>query len=1253
MQSDLALLLSLPALSLRIFKRYDILTLHEADWPAVMHTVLSEPASDHCHADELPELPDDTRLLYVEPLPGQFDIRAESCGQCIQMLLGGAMPKVQTATVYAIQGADDPGFARIRDYLINPVECREAHPGPQAHDLEPQAHDDIPTLHGFTTLDDAALETLRQALALSMSFADLAMTREYFREQQRDPTLSELRVLDTYWSDHCRHTTFHTELEVASIEDPRVEEQGCHCGPSAQRKMDPQSPTGIHDPRVAKAYRQFKSINPNKPTTLMNIATAAMRHLRSQGKLPLLDTSDETNACTIKVNVDGEPWLIFFKNETHNHPTEIEPYGGASTCIGGAIRDPLSGRSYVYQAMRISGAGDPRAALADTLPGKLPQRQLTQTAAQGFSAYGNQIGLATGYVRELYHEGYVAKRLETGAVVGAAPLSAIRREQPANGDVVLLLGGRTGRDGIGGATGSSKAHKAQTVAECAAEVQKGNAPEERKLQRLFREPFVTALIKRCNDFGAGGVSVAIGELADGVEIDLSAIPTKYSGLDGTELALSESQERMAVVVAAEDTDKMIAHARRENVEATPVARITDDRKLVMMWRGQKIVELERAFLDKNGARRKAAVYVGNNNCRDERPTRPLSVDETYLKTLCADLNFCSQKGLVERFDASIGAGSVFSPHGGRLALTGTQVMAALLPGENMQTATVMAYGGDPWLCAADPFGGAAQALITSVAKLVAVGVPYNTIHLSLQEYFPRPDDDPARWGLPFAAMLGAFSAQMGLGVAAIGGKDSMSGSFDELDVPPTLISFALGVAAADDLISPEFKAAGQPVYLLTAPATAAGEPDYPAIRLAWAAYAALFAKKAPLSAWAVETGGLPGGIMKMALGNMIGFVAAPDFIPAASSPPGWGSIIFTTVAKLSADDFSTQAQAASPLRLLGYTTDKPCLDFGGQPLSLSGLRSAWEMPLEGVFPVKKEQPGTAPRIEPSPKATPEQGQKWFCTHAPHAEKHPRPRAIIPVFPGTNCEYDTVRALERAGGLAQTILIRNLSPQDLSESIAELEKAINAAQMLIFPGGFSGGDEPDGSAKFIVSLFRNERLIEAVHALLNERGGLILGICNGFQALIKLGLLPYGRIAPMGVGDATLTHNSIGRHQAQFIRTRVSSFLSPWLSRCAADTIYVQPISHGEGRLVASDGALDEWREKGQIAFQYVDYSGLPSMDIQHNPNGSAWAIEGLCSPDGRILGKMAHTERWGEQLAKNIPGEKFLPLFEGGVGYYM
>ncbi|MCL2087423.1 MAG: phosphoribosylformylglycinamidine synthase [Oscillospiraceae bacterium] len=1189
-QNELSEVLSLPELKIRLLNVYYVEHLAAENRHAVVNTVLSEPMCDICYEGEPPEFPDDTRLLFVESLPGQYDVRADSCEQCIQMLCGGERPTIKTARLYAISGVTQEQYEKVKSYLINPLEERELE---SAIDSSPKAQE-IPASEllqtDFINIPcESELETFRVGMGFAMSLDDLSVTQAYFKSIKRNPTITELKVIDTYWSDHCRHTTFNTVIEAVDIADERVK----------------------------KAYDLFLKTNGSRPVTLMNIAVAAMRHLKKKGKLPMLfePVSKENNACTIKVGNS----LVFFKNETHNHPTEIEPFGGASTCIGGAIRDPLSGRAYVYQAMRISGAGDPYTSIENTLTGKLLQRKLTVTAAEGFSSYGNQIGLATGFVKEIYHEGYLAKRLETGAVVGAVRADSVIHELPCEPDVVVLLGGRTGRDGIGGATGSSKTHGVQTVSDCAAEVQKGNPPEERKLQRLFRNRDVTRLIKKCNDFGAGGAAVAVGELAAGVEINLDAFPLKYDGLNGTEIAVSESQERMAVVVSKENLPRLLRHAEEENIEATVIARITKEPRLVMVWRGEKIVDIERCFLDTNGAQRFADVFV---------PNREGEISGC-AKGMLSKLTDCSQKGLVERFDSSIGAGSVFMPFGGKEQQTQNTVMAAIIPGET-DVATVMAYGFEPYLTNADPFGGAFFAVVVSVVKLIAAGVEIDTIHLSLQEYFKSVRDCPQRWGDVFAAMLGAFAAQMSIGVAAIGGKDSMSGSFGDLDVPSTLISFALGIAEPKTLVSTEFKAVGNPVYLLETP------PDMSSVKPLWKKYLQLVKSGKVLSAGVNEIG-VYECIRNMALGNVIGFVGDTDI----DCPPA--SIIFEAVEEL--DGYT----------LLGRTQQKP--EING--ISLKQIKQELEAPLEKIFPLnakRKSPTGDSSKAQLAheqltPKAQVQPASEPLQIKQTYSRFEKTPVGVIPVFPGTNCEYDTAMALERAGGVSNSVLIRNLSPSMLSESVVALEKAIKSAQMLIFPGGFSGGDEPDGAAKFIVSLFRNPRLTDAVHELL-ERDGLILGICNGFQALVKLGLLPFGRISDMTEHCPTLTFNSIGRHQAKYVRTRVACCASPWLSECKTGEVYLQPISHGEGRFTASDEVLASLEANSQIAFQYVDYNAKPTMEIEHNPNGAVWAIEGITSRDGRILGKMAHTERYSEFVAKNIPGNKFMLLFEGGVKYF-
>ncbi len=1206
--------------SLRLFHRYDIEGIDEGTYRTAQSVVLSEPVCDNLYEDVLPPLPKNTRLLMVEALPGQYDQRADSCAQCIQMIAGGERPVVRTARVLAVDGLTDAQFARLSDYVINPVES-----GPAAADKPETLHqrfeapDAVALLTDFVTLDASGLAELHSRLGLAMDLSDLAFFQSHFRQESRDPTITELRVVDTYWSDHCRHTTFHTHLNDVDIQDVRVK-RAFDAYLSARRDL-------------------YGECADARPVTLMDIATCGMKWLRRQGRLPGLDESDEINACTVRVRVDvsGRPedWLLLFKNETHNHPTEIEPFGGAATCIGGAIRDPLSGRSYVYQGMRITGSGDPRAPLSATRPGKLPQRKLTTTAAAGFSSYGNQIGLATGLVREHYHPGYTAKRMELGAVVGAAPATSVVREMPQPGDVVILLGGRTGRDGIGGATGSSKSHDTQSVSACAAEVQKGNAPEERKLQRLFRNPEVTRLIRRCNDFGAGGVAVAIGELADGLVIQLDRVPKKYEGLDGTELAISESQERMAVVVAAEDAERLCQAAMNENLEATVVADVTAEPRLVMRWNGQTIVDLSRAFLSTNGAPKSAAALVPPAPAAPRvSPVKGSDDMATRLLLLISDLNLCSQKGLVERFDNTIGASTVFMPHGGHHHLTPTQVMAALMPVPHgtTETASVMSYAFDPFLSSHDPFDGARSAVVESVARLVAAGCSRQETYLTLQEYFPRLRDDAARWGLPLSALLGAFEAQCGLGIAAIGGKDSMSGSFLDLDVPPTLVSFSITTESAGALFSPEWKGAGHSVCLLPAPVDRDGQPDYAALLSRWDAFHALSRQGAVLSAMATGRGGAAGAVMLMALGNQIGFEAAKQSDSFDWFSPPVGSLVF---------EFDGPCPLPEAI-LLGHTQDSHTMTFGKTIVPLASLRAAWESPLESVFPTRFDAPST-----PVPA----------LTHSVRAPKPVRgadvaePRAVIPVFPGTNCEYDTARFLERAGARPEILVVRNLTPDVLSESAQAMAQALNRSQMLVIPGGFSAGDEPDGSGKFISAFFRHPRLTEALRAML-ARDGLILGICNGFQALIKLGLVPFGDILPPEQLDATLTFNTVGRYQSRYVHTRVASVLSPWLSRCAPGDLHVIPMAHGEGRLVASDARLATMATQGQVAFQYCDASGRPSMDDSVNPNGSACAIEGISSPDGRVLGKMGHTERAGLHIAKNIPGEKFQPLFEGGVDYF-
>ena len=1191
----------------RVLRRYDVEGVDEAVYAAARTTILSEPQVDKLWDEKMPAPRGEHTLLAVEALPGQYDQRADSCAQCIQMMTGGERPAVRAATVYVLQGAlTTEELDKARGYLINPVESREAAlDKPETLRQSYPVPEDVPVLDGFAHMSEEELRQVLDTYGLAMDLADLKFFQQYmFEEELRDPTLTELRVVDTYWSDHCRHTTFSTHLDGAEIADGQVK--------------------AAYDRYLAarvEVYGQEKAAA--RPQTLMDIATIGAKTLKKRGLLPELDESEEINACSIHVpaKVDGkkQDWLLMFKNETHNHPTEIEPFGGAATCIGGCIRDPLSGRVYVHQAMRLTGCGDPRTPVEQTLAGKLPQRKIAQTAAAGYSSYGNQIGLATGHVAELYHEGYIAKHLECGAVVGAAPAANVRRERPAPGDVVILLGGRTGRDGIGGATGSSKSHNLKSLDTMASEVQKGNAPEERKLQRLFRDGEVTRLIKRCNDFGAGGVSVAIGELADGLSIDLDAVRKKYDGLDGTELAISESQERMAVVVGPEDVDAFLAAAQRENLEAYPVATVTQEPRMVMTWRGQVVADLSRAFLNTNGAVKHASVSV---------PARPDGVAQPKAPTLremAASLKSASRRGLTERFDGSIGAGSVLMPFGGKSQRTPAQAMAALfpvLPGQETDQASVMAWGCDPDQLSADPYSGAHSAVYTSVAKLVAAGADYKTAYLTLQEFFEKLRTEPERWGKPFAALLGALDAQLELGAAAIGGKDSMSGSFLDLDVPPTVISFAIAPVKAGEVLSPEFKEAGHPVYLFH------GEgPE--GQKAAWEEFHALHKAGKVKAAWAVENGAAE-AVMNMAFGNSIGFAA-----DSKAGAPWYASRPGDLVAELTGDVELTHGGK------LGVTTAEPVVAIGRDSAPIDELLSLSEGVLEDVYPTRAGTSGAVKAIS-------------WDKRSPAVRKRrvAHPKVVIPVFPGTNCEYDSARACLRAGLEPEILVVRNLTAADLEESALALEKAIRKAQILFLPGGFSGGDEPDGSAKFICSFLRNPRLTDAVHDLLKKRDGLMLGICNGFQALIKLGLVPYGEIRDMDDKCPTLTYNTIGRHQSRYVTTRVASVQSPWMLKSSVGDLHTIPVSHGEGRFVAPRAEVKRLISAGQIATQYVGADGKPSMDIDANPNGSLEAIEGIFSPDGRVFGKMGHSERRGPYVGVNIPGDKHQPLFESGAEYF-
>ena len=1198
----------------RIICRYDVDQVERSVYEMARTTVFSEPMVDDFYEETLPEIDGPHSLLIVEALPGQFDQRADSCAQCIQLLAGCDRPLVNAATVYVLMGTlSEADLEKISRYLINPVESRKASPDkPETLVRTYDVPTRVATLDGFIGKNTDQLRDMLEEYGLAMDLDDLAFLQAYFRdEERRDPTITELRVVDTYWSDHCRHTTFGTHIDAADLADPKVQ---------AAYEQYLNERVEVYGPEEAA----------RRPRTLMDIGTSGTKVLKKRGGVKNIDESKEINACSIHipVDVDGkeEDWLLQFKNETHNHPTEIEPFGGAATCIGGAIRDPLAGRAYVYQAMRITGCGDPRTPMSETIEGRLPQRKLATTAAAGYSSYGNQIGLATGIVQEYYHPGYVAKHMELGAVVGAVPAAAVVREEPAPGDIVILLGGRTGRDGIGGATGSSKSHNLSSLTTMAAEVQKGNAPEERKIQRLFRNADVTRMIKRCNDFGAGGVSVSIGELADGISIDLNAVRKKYEGLDGTELAISESQERMSVVVAPEDADALIAAATAENLEAYPVAVVTEEPRMVMKWNGATIANLSRAFLDTNGADKHTTVSV------PKLPEKPVVEDTADVAGRFAELaknpNLASQRGLGERFDASIGAGSILFPYGGKRQLTPTQAMVALLPvgpGHRTTTCSVMASGFDPYRMARNPFTGARSSVIESVAKVVAAGADASKVYLSLQEYFERLRDDPARWGKPFAALLGAYQAQIGLGVAAIGGKDSMSGSFLDMDVPPTLVSFAIAPEKAEHILSPEFKEAGSPVCLFRA-----SEDDYEQMKALWADFHRLVLDGKVKAAWAVTSGGVAEALMKMSFGNGIGFAGTQ----ALKGETLFGDLCGSIVAELT-EPFPGAEQ-------IGVTTDEPVLRVAGAELAISELARQWEATLEDVYPTDAgAEDAPMPNVD-----CPERPD-----HGP-AVKAARPRAVIPVFPGTNCEFDTANACLRAGIEPEVLVIRNLTTDLLNESAAALEKAIQQAQMIVLPGGFSGGDEPEGSGKFIASFFRNARITDAVHDLLKNRDGLMLGICNGFQALVKLGLVPYGEIRDMDDTCPTLTFNLIGRHQSRYCDTRVASVKSPWMLLSQVGDVYTVPISHGEGRFVAPAPILEEIVRNGQVATQYVDASGVPSMDISANPNGSVCAIEGIFSPDGRVFGKMGHTERWNPGVAKNIPGEKWMPLFESGAKYF-
>ena len=1206
----------------RIVNRYDVEGISQELFDQATPTVFSEPQVDTVSAD----LPDfgGAAVFAVEYLPGQFDQRADSASECIQLISQGERPTVRSAKVYALSGAlNDADIEAVKHYVINPVEAREASLETKTTlRMEVAQPGKVEVIAGFNDLDDAGMQAFIDERGLAMDLADARFCQQYFRGERRNPTITEIKVIDTYWSDHCRHTTFGTRLEHIEIDDAVVK--------------------AAFDRYLAMRRELGRD---ERPVTLMDMGTIGAKWLKSNGILKNLDESDEINACTVKVkvDVDGEmqDWLFLFKNETHNHPTEIEPFGGAATCIGGCIRDPLSGRSYVYQAMRVTGAADPTVPVSQTLEGKLPQRKLVTTAAAGYSSYGNQIGLATGQVDEIYHPGYVAKRMEVGAVVGATPADHVRREEPAPGDKIILLGGRTGRDGIGGATGASKSQNVESLEDCGAEVQKGNAPIERKLQRLFRRGDACRLIKRCNDFGAGGVSVATGEIADGLDIDLNTVPKKYEGLDGTELAISESQERMAVAIAAEDVDEFLGYAREENLEATVIATVTERKRLVMRWNGDVIVDLSREFLNSNGAPKHMDVHV-TSGAGYETPWMSGTLSER-MHTLVTDINVASNKGLSERFDSTIGAATVLMPFGGCRQLTPNMAMVAKFPvfGETT-TASAMAWGFNPYICERNQFTGAYLSVVESLSKLVAAGFEHEKAYLSFQEYFGKLKDDPTRWGKPVASVLGALMAQADLGVGAIGGKDSMSGSFEDLDVPPTLISFAVAVGDMRHATSPEFKKAGHRIVRIAPRYLDDGlTPDKDGLLAAMTMVEYLVDFHDAVAVSTPGYGATAEALFKMTLGNGIGVRLDPSIAIDDLFTPAYGSFL------VELDDYAELPKVTNLVEVgqIGVTCEDYVFDACGETLNLNDLQDAWEGGIESVFPYRSKDDAAKAPVE---TVSFEAAKKTVYTGAPVGKPH----VIIPVFPGNNCEYDSAAAFERAGADVTTLVINNLTPAAVAESTQALVDEIRRSQIVMIPGGFSGGDEPDGSAKFITAFFRAPAVTEAVRDLLKNRDGLMLGICNGFQALIKLGLVPFGDIVPMTAECPTLTFNTIGRHQSRLVRTRVASNLSPWLAKTAVGDVHTVAISHGEGRFVASDEVLAQLKANGQIATQYVDESGMPSMDLGANPNGSLLAIEGITSPDGRVFGKMGHSERSGNGLYVNVPGNKYQPIFEAGVEYF-
>ncbi len=1211
--SDIRTALRLDINGIRVLNRYDADRLSEEDFKAAVNTVFSEPSVDVVY-DELPKLENGERIFAVEYLPGQFDQRADSCEQCIQILRQGERCRVRNARIYIIDGnITDEEFDKLKSYIINPVESREASLDTvDSLDSNYEIPTTVEILEGFINLNEKGLHAFVDKFGLAMDYDDIKFCQDYFRNKEhRDPTITEIRMIDTYWSDHCRHTTFLTNIEDVSIVTPYIKD-------TYDMYIDVRKELG----------------RTNKPITLMDLGTIAAKKLKADGLLPDIDESEEINACSVKIKVDidgeTEDWILMFKNETHNHPTEIEPFGGAATCLGGAIRDPLSGRSYVYQAMRVTGAANPLVPVEDTIAGKLPQRKITVGAANGYSSYGNQIGLATGHVSEVYHPGYVAKRMEIGAVLGAAPAENIRRERPVAGDVVILLGGKTGRDGCGGATGSSKSHTLESLENCGAEVQKGNPPEERKLQRLFRNPEVTRMIKRCNDFGAGGVSVAIGELTDGLVINLNAVPKKYDGLDGTEIAISESQERMAVVIAPEDVDKFMAEAAKENLEATLVADVVDEPRLKMNWNGKTIVNLSREFLNSNGAPKYTNIVV---DIPDSAESESIADNAEEWVKLMGSLNVCSQKGLIEKFDSTIGAGTVLMPFGGIYQMTPSQAMAAKIPvlkGET-NTCSLMGWGYNPDISVKSPYHGALLAVVESIAKVVAAGGTYKKCWLTFQEYFERTKNDPKRWGKPMAALLGAFKAQMEMGCGSIGGKDSMSGTFENIDVPPTLVSFAVSVAKADKVVSTEFKKAGSKVIYIEPEYDENGLPVFDSVKSVFDKVEDIISAGRAASVWTSGYGGIAEGIAKMCFGNKLGFEFTARIGADKLYKPCYGSFIIELNGEPSDDE-----------NVIGKTIDNYKICTFDYTVNMDNLQRIWEGKLEPVFPCRIRTTDATPAV-----------YSYNCeTKITSSEKFAKPRVLIPVFPGTNCEYDTARAFEKAGAIAETVVIRNLSAGDIEQSVDYFEKAVRESQIIMIPGGFSGGDEPEGSGKFITAFFRNPKIKDAVHDLLKNRDGLMLGICNGFQALVKLGLVPFGEIVDMDNNSPTLTFNTINRHQSMMVNTRIASNKSPWLYGTEVGDIHCVPISHGEGRFVAPASLIQQLAKNGQIATQYVDLDGTPTMDIRYNPNTSIDAIEGITSPDGRVFGKMGHSERKGSYICKNVEGCKDQKIFESGVAYF-